>query len=49
MTKNSSGSVLVVDDDRHVRAIIVHWLTAEGYCCQQADSARSRMEASSRT
>lgn len=41
MAKNNSEIVLVVDDDRHVRAIIVHWLTAEGYCCVQADSAEA--------
>ena len=41
MTTNNSGSVLVVDDDRHVRAIIVHWLTAQGYCCAEADSAEA--------
>ena len=41
MTENNSESVLVVDDDRHVRAIIVHWLTAQGYCCAQADSAEA--------
>ena len=41
MTANNSETVLVVDDDRHVRAIIVHWLTAQGYGCVEADSAEA--------
>ena len=39
MTMNISPNVLVVDDERHVREITARWLTEEGYCCAQADSA----------
>ena len=41
MSKDHPETVLVVDDDRHVRAIIVRWLTVTGYCCVEADSAEA--------
>jgi putative two-component system response regulator len=33
--------VLVVDDEPGVRDLITRWLTAEGYCCHDADSAQA--------
>ena len=41
MTTNTCPTVLVVDDERHVREIVARWLADEGYCCAQADSAEA--------
>jgi putative two-component system response regulator len=41
MTTNNAQSVLIVDDDRHIRAIIQRWLSAQGYCCAEADNAEA--------
>lgn len=36
--------VLVVDDERHVRDIVCHWLERVGYICRTADSVKSARE-----
>ena len=41
MTQNSENAptVLIVDDEKHIRSFVRLWLTAEGYRCAEADSA----------
>src|SRR5262249_17838086 len=36
---NARGSVMVVDDDKHVRSLLARWLSDDGWACQSAESA----------
>jgi putative two-component system response regulator len=36
---NTRGTVMIVDDDKHVRALLSRWLSDDGWICQSAECA----------
>ena len=37
-------AVLVVDDENYIRDIVVRWLNAEGYQCEQAEDGPEALQ-----
>src|SRR6202790_1996698 len=44
MQKNSNGEILVVDDDRLTRNLLIRTLSAEGYTCAESESGTDAWE-----
>jgi putative two-component system response regulator len=40
---NQHGRILIVDDEPYIREILLRWLLAEGYACQQAEDTDSAL------